>query len=57
MIKDVNGKYRLAPEKHDFKMHSFGGEKSNVKTIFRNMETIIGSLWYVDFSGLNLKER
>ncbi|HEZ5726914.1 TPA: hypothetical protein WI035_000591 [Neisseria meningitidis] len=43
MIKDVNGKYRLAPEKHDFKMNSFGGEKSNVKTIFRNMETIIGS--------------
>lgn len=43
MIKDVNGKYRLAPEKHDFKMNSFGGRKSNVKTIFRNMETIIGS--------------
>lgn len=44
VIKDVNGKYRLAPERYDFEMHSFKrGAINNVKTLFRNVETIIGS--------------
>ncbi len=31
-------KYRLAPEKHDLQNEFLWGEKSNVKTIFRNMK-------------------
>ena len=44
VIKGKDGKYRLATEKYDFEMHKFnGGVKNNAKTLYRNVETVIGS--------------
>ena len=44
VIKGKDGKYRLATEQYNFEMHKFnGGVKSNAKTLYRNVETVIGS--------------
>lgn len=44
VIKGKDGKYRLATEQYNFEMHKFnGGVKDNAKTLYRNVETIIGS--------------